>query len=76
MARREFSPPGLSSSFREKPRLRTLSGAAKLWSRGRVPADRSASCGPCGQPVDKLALAHRLTTLADLAPTAPQLQQQ
>ena len=46
MARREFSPPGLSSSFREKPRLRTLSGAAKLWSRGRVlrtdrrPADR------------------------------------
>ena len=31
------------------------------------PADRSASYGPCGQPVDKLALAHRLTTLAGLA---------
>ena len=26
--------------------------------------------------MDKLALAHSLTTLADLAPTAPQLQQQ
>ena len=26
--------------------------------------------------MDKLALAHSLTTLDDLAPTAPQLQQQ
>jgi len=26
--------------------------------------------------MDKLALAHSLTTLADLAPTAPPLQQQ
>ena len=50
-----------------------VASSMKPWTR---PADRSASYGPCGQPVDKLALAHRLTTLADLATTAPPLPQQ
>ena len=36
MARRKLSPPVLSLSFSERPRLRTLPGAAKQWSRGRV----------------------------------------
>ena len=68
--------PRASFLFSERPRLRPhppCRQAVKPWTR---PADRSASYGPCGQPVDKLALAHRLTTLADLAPTAPPLPQQ
>ena len=68
--------PRASFLFSERPRLRPhplRRQAVKPWTR---PADRSASYGPCGQPVDKLALAHRLTTLADLATTAPPLPQQ
>ena len=41
------------------------------------PADRAASCGACGQGMDKCsALAHPLPTLAALAPTSSPLQQQ
>ena len=36
MARRKLSPPSLSLSFSERPRLRTLPGAAKQRSRGLV----------------------------------------
>ena len=49
MARRKLSPPVLSLSFSERPRLRTLPGAAKQWSRGRV------------LRIDRRSRAHRST---------------
>ena len=57
-------------------RLRSLAEKQGYHVTGLAPADRSASYGPCGQAVDKLALAHGLTTLAGLATTAPTLPQQ
>ena len=48
--------------------------AVTMWTR---PSDRAASCGACGQGMDKCcALAHPLSTLAALAPTSSPLLQQ
>ena len=48
--------------------------AVRMWTR---PSDRAASCGACGQGMDKCcALAHPLPTLAALAPTSSPLLQQ
>ena len=48
--------------------------AVTMWTR---PSDRAASCGACGQGMDKCcALAHPLPTLAALAPTSSPLLQQ
>ena len=70
----------LLPSLREASKPRQCRKAVELWTRPSRPssrADRSAPCGPHGQAVDKRGtLTHRLTTLADLAPTTPQPQQQ
>ena len=58
----------------ETTALTPTTPAVRMWTR---PSDRAASCGACGQGMDKCcALAHPLPTLAALAPTSSPLLQQ